>query len=93
MTYVDTEGKFGALGHGISDTDTGELLDIEDGELYQAQIMSIVKGVKAHRGNSPATLNTRRTGNRHYRKEYGNRNIRQSGAAGKAVLKRDGNRL
>lgn len=50
MTYVDTEGKFGALGHGISDTDTGELLDIEDGELYQAQIMSIVKGVKGTPG-------------------------------------------
>ena len=50
MTYVDTEGKFGALGHGISDTETGELLDIEDGELYQAQIMSIVKGVKGTPG-------------------------------------------
>ena len=50
MTYVDTEGKFGALGHGISDTDTGELLDIEDGELYLAQIMSIVKGVKGTPG-------------------------------------------
>ena len=44
MTYMDKKGKFGALGHGISDTDTGELLKIEEGELYQAQILSIVKG-------------------------------------------------
>ena len=87
MTYVDTEGKFGALGHGISDTDTGELLDIEDGELYQAQIMSIVKGVKGTPGELSGYIEYQKD------RKYGNRNIRQSGAAGKAVLKRDGNRL
>ncbi len=46
LTYVDQEGKFGALGHGISDTDTGELLDVSQGELYQAQILSVLKGTK-----------------------------------------------
>lgn len=46
MTYIDEEGKFGALGHGISDTDTGELLDISQGELYEAEIVSIQKGEK-----------------------------------------------
>ncbi len=46
LTYVDQEGKFGALGHGISDTDTGELLDVSQGELYQAQILSVLKGSK-----------------------------------------------
>ena len=25
LTYVDEDGRFGALGHGISDVDTGEL--------------------------------------------------------------------
>ncbi len=50
MTYVDQEGKFGALGHGISDTDTGELLDVEGGELYEAQIVSVVKGTKGTPG-------------------------------------------
>ena len=44
LTYIDQEGKFGALGHGISDTDTGELLDVSGGELYQAQIISIIRG-------------------------------------------------
>ena len=52
MTYMDKKGKFGALGHGISDTDTGELLKIEEGELYQAQILSIVKGVKRDTGRA-----------------------------------------
>lgn len=46
MTYVDEKGRFGALGHGISDTDTGELLDVSGGELYQAQIVSIIRGAQ-----------------------------------------------
>ena len=50
MTYMDENGKFGALGHGISDTDTGELLDISEGELYEAEIVSIKKGAKGMPG-------------------------------------------
>lgn len=50
MTYIDENGKFGALGHGISDTDTGELLDISEGELYEAEIVSIKKGSKGMPG-------------------------------------------
>ncbi|OUN95079.1 SpoIVB peptidase [Blautia sp. An46] len=46
ITYVDEKGRFGALGHGISDTDTGELLDVSGGELYQAQIVSIIRGAQ-----------------------------------------------
>ena len=34
MTYVKPDGVFGALGHGISDSDTGELVDIEGGSYY-----------------------------------------------------------
>ena len=44
LTFVDQNGKYGALGHGISDVDTGELLHINDGALYQAQIVGIQKG-------------------------------------------------
>ncbi len=44
LTYVDQEGRFGALGHGISDVDTGELLDVRGGTLYNADVISIVKG-------------------------------------------------
>ena len=46
LTYVDENGGFGALGHGISDVDTGELLSIADGNLYNAQILGIQKGEK-----------------------------------------------
>ena len=50
LTYVEEDGSYGALGHGISDTDTGELLDISGGELYQAQIVSVLKGTKGNPG-------------------------------------------
>ncbi|MFR3882571.1 MAG: SpoIVB peptidase S55 domain-containing protein [Lachnospiraceae bacterium] len=39
LTFVDEKGNFGALGHGISDVDTGELLHISEGALYQAEII------------------------------------------------------
>lgn len=44
LTYVDGNGNYGALGHGISDVDTGELLHINKGALYQAEILGIQKG-------------------------------------------------
>lgn len=44
MTYMDLNGNFGALGHGISDSDTGEVVAIEDGSLYETEIMGIEKG-------------------------------------------------
>ena len=44
VTYMDLNGKFGALGHGISDSDTGELVETSGGNLYDAQILGIEKG-------------------------------------------------
>lgn len=44
MTYVDMNNGFGALGHGISDTDTGQVVQIMDGSLYETEIMGIEKG-------------------------------------------------
>lgn len=50
LTYIDEDGNFGALGHGISDIDTGELLQISDGVLYDAEVVSIVKGIQGKPG-------------------------------------------
>ncbi len=44
VTYLDLNGRFGALGHGISDTDTGEIVEIDGGDLYDTQIIGIHKG-------------------------------------------------
>lgn len=50
LTFVDAQGRYGALGHGISDVDTGELLSIYQGALYQAEILAIQKGSKGNPG-------------------------------------------
>lgn len=44
MTFITSNGEFGALGHGISDVDTGELLNAAGGTLYGASIWGIRKG-------------------------------------------------
>ena len=50
LTFVTEDGKFGALGHGISDVDTGNLLYIKGGKLYCAQILGVQKGAKGTPG-------------------------------------------
>lgn len=50
LTYVDQKGTFAALGHGISDVDTGERLDISQGDLYDARILSVKKGTSGNPG-------------------------------------------
>lgn len=44
ITFMTTNGKFGALGHGITDIDTGLLMRIQTGKLYDAEVLSVVKG-------------------------------------------------
>ena len=50
LTFVSTVGAFGALGHGITDIDTGLLMDIKGGTVYAADIMSIIKGKEGEPG-------------------------------------------
>ena len=50
LTYLEEDGSFGALGHGISDVDTGELLDVKGGTLYDADVVSVVKGKQGSPG-------------------------------------------
>jgi stage IV sporulation protein B len=44
LTYVTEEGDYGALGHGVSDIDTGILLEVEEGNIYETSITGIAKG-------------------------------------------------
>ena len=59
LTYVEPNGTFGALGHGISDADTGESLEISDGDLYRADILSIRKGTAGTPGELRGVINYR----------------------------------
>ena len=50
LTFVDENGYFGALGHGINDIDTTNLMEMKNGGLYKADIISISKGEKGSPG-------------------------------------------
>lgn len=50
MTYFDDQGQFGALGHGISDGETGELLKLSHGYLYEADVFGVKKGQRGNPG-------------------------------------------
>lgn len=50
LTYVDSLGSFGALGHGIHDGDTGEVVHIDLGSLYATEIIDIKKGESGEPG-------------------------------------------
>lgn len=43
--YLPQEGKYAALGHGISDEDSKKLIEIEEGKIYDANILSLTKGM------------------------------------------------
>ena len=51
VTYYDPkEQTFGALGHGVYDVDTGELMQIREGALVSVELTEIVKGQKGKAG-------------------------------------------
>ena len=51
ITYINPETlKFGALGHGIMDVDTKQLMSVKKGEVTSAEVYSIKKGKKGSPG-------------------------------------------
>lgn len=50
MTYEDTDGTFGALGHGINDVDTSVLMNLDEGTLYKTEIVGITRGANGAPG-------------------------------------------
>ena len=57
MTFYEPQsGGFGILGHGITDSDTNNLINIERGELVTAKIFSIQKGIKDNPGEIKGTI-------------------------------------
>lgn len=48
--YYPRSGVFGALGHAITDVDTGLMLSVEEGEILESRIASIQKGERSRPG-------------------------------------------
>ncbi len=57
VSFYDPETKtFAALGHGIQDIDTGQLLDIASGDFITTKIVSIIKGEKGNPGRIQGSI-------------------------------------
>ena len=54
--YEKNSNRFAALGHGIVDSDTGNLIKIENGKLITTEIISIKKGEKESPGEIRGTI-------------------------------------
>lgn len=59
LTFIDDQNHFGALGHGISDSETSSLLQVSSGALYNTKIVSIVKGSNGQPGEFIGTIDYR----------------------------------
>lgn len=57
LTYVTKDGEFGTLGHGITDVDTGTLLNLQGGELFQTKILDVIRGTKGEPGELQGYIN------------------------------------
>lgn len=60
VTFYNEDTKcFSALGHAITDIDTGEVLTTSSGEIDTARILSIVKGQKDEPGRVEGAINSK----------------------------------
>lgn len=60
LTFLTENGTFGALGHGVNDVDTGSLLEISQGALYDTNIIDIKKGEKGTPGELSGLIRYRK---------------------------------
>lgn len=59
--YEKNTGSFAALGHGIVDTDTDKLIDIDSGEIVTSDVMSITKADVNSPGEIRGTIINQKT--------------------------------
>lgn len=51
LTYIDTQSMtFGGLGHGICDADTQSIIPVQGGDIVEAEIINVKRGVKGAAG-------------------------------------------
>ncbi len=70
ITCIDGN-RFYALGHGICDTDTGDIMPIKNGIIQRCTDISIVKGTKGDPGAITGEINDRLMGNIYTNNERG----------------------
>ena len=59
MTFYDPKtGSFGALGHGINDVDTSQLMPLQSGGIMEASVTQVRKGTKGNPGQLKGAFET-----------------------------------
>lgn len=58
--YEPSTKSFGALGHGITDIDTEQLIDIASGEFVTTKILNVIKGESGNPGRIQGTVDNQR---------------------------------
>lgn len=58
--YEPSTQSFGALGHGITDIDTDQLIDIASGEFVTTKILNVVKGESGNPGRIQGTVDNQK---------------------------------
>lgn len=73
VTFYDPETKsFAALGHGITDIDTEELINIESGEFITTKVLNVIKGESGNPGKIQGTVdNQKNIGNIYKNTKFG----------------------
>lgn len=70
--YEPSTNSFAALGHGIQDVDTGELVDISTGEFVTTDIINVKKGEENSPGKIEGTIDdSKKIGNIYSNTDYG----------------------
>lgn len=72
ITYIDPEtGAFGGLGHGICDTDTGEVIDFTEGQVTGVILSGVKKGEEGKPGELSGLLTDKVSGELYSNTECG----------------------
>lgn len=59
LSFIDPKTKlFGALGHEISEKNTGVILEVKDGKIFESNVTNIDRSSNGNPGSKNATLNT-----------------------------------
>ncbi len=59
LTFIDPKTHmYGALGHEVTESTTGIMLEVKDGKIYDSNVTSIERSTSGNPGSKSATLNT-----------------------------------
>ena len=62
LTFVTEDGLFGGLGHGVCESDTGELIEMSNGSVLGVTVNGVIKGQRGTPGELKGYFNSSKIG-------------------------------